>query len=165
MNQAIVKAVRTWMGDEGLLFFRNTKKQHGRVDAVWMDGRIPHAVHFQEGMQVRNCMRGLPECKDWTDHDYDNRWVAIVEEAIKEKETAKPFKPSGKNTNCLEGWVCPECGQENEFYVAAQVLVSVTDDGTNPYIKGGGTTEWDDGSFCECVECHHQGSVGSFNGS
>jgi hypothetical protein len=86
MNQKIVEAVRTWLGDDGLLFFRNVKSQHGRVDAVWMEGRLPHPVHFREGMQVRNCMRRLPECKDWAAHEYDDRWVGIVEAAIKEPD-------------------------------------------------------------------------------
>lgn len=87
----VTPKLRKWLGDDGLAFFRGVKKEHGCVTAVWMETfdyggkpmRIPHAVHFREGMQVRNFLRGLEETKGWTDHDYDNRWAELVEAAIK----------------------------------------------------------------------------------
>lgn len=57
-------------------------EEHGRIDAVYMEGRIPHPVHFREGMQIRNFMREQPECKGWTDHEYDDNWVKAVEQAL-----------------------------------------------------------------------------------
>ena len=71
-----------WLGDEGLKFFKDVKDKHGKVDAVWMDG-IPHAVHFREGMQVRNFLRSLDECKDWDAHKLDDSWVKIIEDVMK----------------------------------------------------------------------------------
>jgi len=79
----IVEKLKVWLGAEGKSFFKEIKAKHGQIDAVFMEGRIPHPVHFREGMQVRNFLRGLPECKDWDAHDYDNKWVLLVEEGIK----------------------------------------------------------------------------------
>ena len=52
-------------------------------NAVWtLALNIPHAVHFSEGMQVRNFLRQQPETKDWTDHDFDNRYIPLLNEVI-----------------------------------------------------------------------------------
>ena len=83
MQKVIVESVRRWLGDDGIKFFTNLKKKHGRVDAVYMEQGIPHPVHLREGMQVRNFLRGLDECKDWDAHKLDDNWVSIIEEVIK----------------------------------------------------------------------------------
>jgi hypothetical protein len=46
--------------------------------------KIPHPVHFREGMQVRNWMRTQGETHGWTACDYDDTWAALVERAIDE---------------------------------------------------------------------------------
>ena len=46
------------------------------------DIKWPHAVHFREGMQVRNFLRTLPQCKDWSCHKLDDEWAKIVEDAL-----------------------------------------------------------------------------------
>jgi hypothetical protein len=84
-HNPIAVAVRRWLGTEGLKFFRKMKRDHGRVDAVYMEGRLPHPVHFREGMSVRNFMRRLHECKDWTSIELDDNWVGVVEEALRLK--------------------------------------------------------------------------------
>ena len=63
-----VAALRTWLGDDGLSFFRECQTDHGRVDPVIFQDvgnragmtvkAIPHSVHFREGMQGRNFLRG-----------------------------------------------------------------------------------------------------------
>jgi len=79
-----IDAVKAWLGDQGILFFRDVRKEYGRINAVWVEeGGIPHAVHFREGMEVRNQLRSTDECKDWDAHDLDDSWVGIIEEAIK----------------------------------------------------------------------------------
>lgn len=78
----LVSRVRKWLGPAGVEHFRDIKKKHGKINAVWMDGIIPHPVHFREGMQVRNFMRGTGLCDGWTAHDYDNFWIPVVERAI-----------------------------------------------------------------------------------
>ncbi len=82
-------------------FFREVKEKHGKVEACWLERveddpdktilsnaidrarfpGIPHSVHFREGMRVRNFLRTIFGDM-WTDHDYDNRWAELVDEAI-----------------------------------------------------------------------------------
>ena len=81
---SLIEKVRKFLGSDGIDFFKKVYEEHGHINAVWMEGKIPHPVHFQEGMQVRNFMRRQMECKGWGDHDYDNRWVEVVELTIKE---------------------------------------------------------------------------------
>lgn len=68
-----------------------------------------------------------------------------------------------KNKNCLEGWRCPLCGNEDSFKVDAVVhqTVFLTDDGTED-TKSGGDTTWEDHSPAECSECGHYATVGFF---
>ncbi len=97
------KKLRKWLGENGISFFRKVKEKYGRVDACWVEGDfddgsdgmtelrkaieetqhppIPHPVHFREGMQVRNFLRAIYG-KTWNDHDYDNRWADLVDDAI-----------------------------------------------------------------------------------
>lgn len=83
-NQAkLAKKVRKWLGPQGVKHFRDIKKKHGCIDAVWMEGKLPHPVHFREGMQVRNKLRELTDYS-YSDHEYDEMWVGIIEEAIKD---------------------------------------------------------------------------------
>lgn len=46
---------------------------------------IPYAVHFNEGMQIRNFLRGTGLCDNWDCHDLDNNWADIVEKVIEEE--------------------------------------------------------------------------------
>lgn len=83
-----------------------------------------------------------------------------------DKFMSENHQPSGKNSNCLDGMCCPDCGNEDELLIAATMFVSVRDDGTDPYV---GTFEdhsqdWDDNSACKCPECQHVGTVGEFKG-
>ena len=84
-SKGLVKEVHKWLGEDGLKFFRETKENYGEVNAVYPEPgipKIPHAVHFREGMQVRNFLRSLDECKDWDAHELDNTWADIIEAAI-----------------------------------------------------------------------------------
>ena len=88
-SEIIIEAVRKWLGKTGLRLFRHYKGITGRVDPVFgmtKKRRLPHPVHFREGMQIRNFLRTLDECKAWTDHDYDNRWAAVIEAAIRKEQ-------------------------------------------------------------------------------
>lgn len=64
------------------------------------------------------------------------------------------------NTNCLEGWRCPECGQCDEFKVSAVQTVTLTDEGTGPVDNA--DAYYDDESFCMCARCEHEGKVSDF---
>ena len=65
-----------------------------------------------------------------------------------------------KNTNCLEGIRCPECGQEDEFRIAGSSIFTVVDDG----IEDHGDVEYDDDSWalCPAFECEYEGKLGTF---
>ena len=83
ITDTIVKQVRYWLGEEGRKCFASYKEEHGTVSPVFMDGNIPHPVHFREGMAVRNFLRGLDDCKEWDTNQFDNNWKEVVERAIK----------------------------------------------------------------------------------
>jgi hypothetical protein len=50
----LIPELKKWLGIDGIAFFKRIKAEHGRINAVWDEGGIPHCVHFREGMQVRN---------------------------------------------------------------------------------------------------------------
>ena len=81
----VVDKLSKWLGKDGISFFRSVYEDNGRIDAVYPIRGIPHSVHFSEGMQVRNFLRELPECKEWTAHDLDNKWVNLVKFCIDEQ--------------------------------------------------------------------------------
>jgi len=110
ITKEMVCRIKEFLGEEGLLFFRTVKKHKGKVNAVvrlvdvkafrkgdpppkmpfgarcggaW---RIPHPIHFREGMEIRNKLRETGLCDDWSDHDLDNNWHRIVEKAIEDTE-------------------------------------------------------------------------------
>lgn len=81
MNEKdLIKKLKAWLKKDGIKYFSDIKNKHGRIDAVWMEGGIPHCVHFREGMQVRNFLR---KHVSWDAHKLDDSWVGLVEEAIK----------------------------------------------------------------------------------
>lgn len=63
------------------------------------------------------------------------------------------------NTNCLEGWICPMCGQSEEFRVQALHTVALIDDGATPV---DGEEEYGVNSPCLCPECDETGVVSDF---
>ena len=81
-KHSLAKAIREWLGDVGIAHFREYKKKYGTVSPV-IGGNPPHAVHFREGMTVRNKLRELTNYV-WTAHQYDDIWAEIVEAAIEE---------------------------------------------------------------------------------
>ena len=82
LHPELIKKTKEFLGKDGLKFFKETVEKHGRVDAVYLEGRLPHAVHFQEGMQIRNFMRGSGFCDGWHAHDLDEYWVPLIKSVI-----------------------------------------------------------------------------------
>jgi len=82
ISPVLVEMTRIWLGKDGLDFFKEMKEKYGRYDAVFSEGKLPHPVHFREGMQVRNHMRNSSFCEDWSDHDFDDSWVALITKVI-----------------------------------------------------------------------------------
>jgi len=89
ITNEIVKKTKEFLGEDGLNFFKECVEKHGEISPVYMESigyiKIPHPVHFREGMQVRNFLRSTGLCNDWTDHDYDDNWTEVVEKCLKEK--------------------------------------------------------------------------------
>ena len=79
ITEEIVKKTKDWLGEDGIKFFKETKEKYGEIAAVYSEGGIPHSVHFNEGMQVRNFLRSTSLCLNWTHHDLDDNWVKIIE--------------------------------------------------------------------------------------
>ena len=62
------------------------------------------------------------------------------------------------NTNCLEGIKCPKCANEDRFKIEAQIVCTVTDDGSMP----AGDHYWDETSNTLCPVCEFQGNLALF---
>lgn len=65
------------------------------------------------------------------------------------------------NTNCLDGWQCPECKSWGPFRVEATVSVILHDDGTEDD-PDNGDTNYDSDNFAACIECDYEATVGDF---
>ena len=84
ISKKLIKKTKEWLRKDGITFFRGVKEQYGKINAVWLEDKIPHAVHFREGMRVRNFMRSSGLCEGWDDHDFDNNWINLIKKCIKE---------------------------------------------------------------------------------
>jgi Zn ribbon nucleic-acid-binding protein len=62
------------------------------------------------------------------------------------------------NTNCLVGIKCPDCGNEDSFYIQSTAVMYVTDGGA----ECRGDTEWNDDSHTECPQCERSGKLADF---
>jgi len=82
ITDSIVEETKKWLDSDGRVFFTKMILVYGEISPVYLENELPHAVHFREGMQVRNFLRSLDECKDWSTDDYDNNWQNIVRKAI-----------------------------------------------------------------------------------
>lgn len=90
-KQEAIEKVRTFLRSEGIQFFRRVKTEFGTVAAVIPPNHelnelpIPWPIHFREGMQIRNFLRQITD-NGWEFDEYENGWVNIVNEAIKEPQ-------------------------------------------------------------------------------
>lgn len=53
---------------------------------------------------------------------------------------------------------CPACGQADHLQIVIMTLARLTSYGSDPEDEH----EWDDGSYCRCPECGHDGIVADF---
>lgn len=88
MSNSIVTDLRIWLGPRGLHLFRTVDKLYGTPIATlrlnYRRRRIPaHGMHFREGMAIRNFLRTRKECSGWSAHDYDNRYIEILTDAVR----------------------------------------------------------------------------------
>jgi hypothetical protein len=88
MEKSIIDKVGAFLGEENIRWFAHVKGLKGEIDAVLRLNMkrkfLPvHPIHLREGMQIRNFMRGLPECKHWPQDTFEHGWIEVVEELIK----------------------------------------------------------------------------------
>ena len=77
----LIDKLKLWLGKERANFFNEVYERYGRLNVSWMDGSVPHPVHFREGLEVRNKLRSITAFL-WSDHDYDGHWEECVLRAI-----------------------------------------------------------------------------------
>ena len=87
--KSLIPKVAEFLGEKGVHYFKTIQKIHKRVNPVLRcstkHGSVfPHPIHFREGMQIRNFLREQDECKDWDQHDLDNKWSYVIEMVIEE---------------------------------------------------------------------------------
>lgn len=106
VTSELVAKLREWLGEDGLDFFGSLRRDYGTVAPVLgtheeqakyglASGEeptilgmrvIPYPVHFRDGMKVRNFLRQSGLCEGWSDHDYDETWMPLVEAALEGTE-------------------------------------------------------------------------------
>jgi len=82
IKKELIEKTIKWLGEDGIIFFKQCKRKYGKINVVYMDGSIPHPVHLKEGMAVRNFMRKTEFCKNWSSNDFDDNWVFLIEKCL-----------------------------------------------------------------------------------
>lgn len=80
---SVICRLREWLGDDNVRYFRLLKSLTGTYSPVLKlnmkrKGRPAHAVHFNEGVEIRNWMRGQREFYGWDSERLDNYWTVLV---------------------------------------------------------------------------------------
>lgn len=105
-REIIVPKLYKWLGTDGRKFFQQVKDEFGSVAEVippeheLNESPFPYAVHFNEGMQVRNFIRQEFKDEKFDSIELDNEWPGLVEEALRYEP--KPKKMEAK-PNRLDG--------------------------------------------------------------
>ena len=81
----LIEQTNKWLGKDGIAFFKEMKEKYDEYSPVFLDGGIPHPVHFREGMRVRNFMRTTGLCKEWSCQELDDNWVHLIDAVMKGK--------------------------------------------------------------------------------
>ena len=83
ITKELVEKVRDWLGEDGRIFFTECLKKYGSIaKSIWMEGSIPHPVHFREGMKVRNFIRSTGLCNNWNAIELDDNYEEVVRRAL-----------------------------------------------------------------------------------
>lgn len=64
-----------------------------------------------------------------------------------------------RNTNCLKGVRCPQCGNQEVFWITATCKAKVTDTG----VIDSTAYEWNDDALCRCPLCETTGILSDFD--
>jgi hypothetical protein len=95
-DDSFIAQLLDWLGYDGVAFFRMCMQEYKTVAPVWVEGKLPHPVHFREGMAVRNAMRRIHTelgARAYGAHFYDNHWQSAVRAALTMCEEGRPDEP------------------------------------------------------------------------
>lgn len=62
------------------------------------------------------------------------------------------------NTNCLEGFQCPQCGAFEPIHIECTTTFLMWDAGSDEHTD----VNWEEHSACQCGSCDHAGTVSDF---
>ena len=128
------------------------EKRHGPGDELDI---IEWSDHYADIEMVRRERRnGFPEMRRLKHEDGDRGHVVRV----LRQAAGRVVEPAPRNTNCLEGIQCPECGSFGPFSIGTYSSAIVHDDG----ITETSEHEWDKDSPIVCRLCDADGGVGDF---
>lgn len=90
LEEQIVEELYKFLGKEGVDFFKQVKDEFGIVSAVLPRGHklnphknfAPFAIHFNEGMQIRNYIRSKFPDEKFDSIELDDNWAKWVESAL-----------------------------------------------------------------------------------
>lgn len=124
-----------FLGKDGKRFFHLLKLITGTVSPVIKRKHFVHAVHFREGMTVRNWMRAQDEFKDWHCHDLDDSWAYMINRMVMLNKMKKKYhkqdcpicQAKGKVMHCATDFDvehkgigdCPACQGEGQLIFPA----------------------------------------------
>jgi len=77
MTQETFEKLKDFLQEGGISYFRSIKCKYGRYDAVYKDGCLPHSVHSNDGMIIRNFLTSRCDYK-W--EDVENTWMDVLQE-------------------------------------------------------------------------------------
>jgi hypothetical protein len=101
VTESILIQTKEYLGEGGLQTFVIYYKAEGKVNPILISGN----VHYKEGKQIRDFLRTLPDCANWTAKDFDNLWSTIITILVKEIVSGKEHKPIKNCVSCrLKKW-------------------------------------------------------------
>jgi hypothetical protein len=84
-DPAFISYLLEWLGYDGVAFFTLMLEQFGKLAPVIPTDGLPYAVHFREGMAVRNAMRRIHKQMGlgvYGSYFYDDNWQSAVKAAL-----------------------------------------------------------------------------------
>lgn len=86
ISNELIEAVKTFLGAEGIDFFRTCRTAHGSLAPILVESvgetTVYHPVHFVQGTQIRKFMASTGLCPDWKEQDFFQNWTMVVAKSI-----------------------------------------------------------------------------------
>lgn len=87
ITMKILLNVAEYLGDDNIRWFGHIRGLKGSVNCTlklnFKKKHLPaHPINLREGMQIRNFLRSLPDCKSWSYQDLQAAWVEVLNQLI-----------------------------------------------------------------------------------